>query len=93
MERRKKDARVDPSIICLPGGHVKVNESLLEALKREMIEELGIEVKKARLVCRNQYVAGNGERQNAYCFHIISFEGKPACRLLKRSSGRVILSA
>ncbi|MCK5631612.1 NUDIX domain-containing protein [Candidatus Bathyarchaeota archaeon] len=38
VERRKKDAKVDPSIICLPGGHVKVNESLLEALKREMLK-------------------------------------------------------
>ena len=38
VERRKKDAKVDPSIICLLGGHVKVNESLLEALKREMLK-------------------------------------------------------
>ena len=38
VERRKKDAKVDPSIICLPGGHVKADESLLEALKREMLK-------------------------------------------------------
>jgi 8-oxo-dGTP pyrophosphatase MutT (NUDIX family) len=76
VERRRLDEDVDQGVVCLPGGHVRVGEGLEEALRREMHEELGIEVKGVRFssrvgivdVCKNFYVASNGERQNAYCF-------------------------
>ncbi len=77
VERRKTDEKVDPGIVCLPGGHVKAGESLEDALKREMCEELQIEVKESELICKNFYVASNGERQNAYCFLIAKYEGTP----------------
>ncbi len=80
VERRRLDEKVDPGIVCLPGGHVRANESMSDALKREMREELGIEVKDSKFVCKNLYVASNGERQNAYCFLITDYEGKPVCR-------------
>ena len=80
VERRRLDEKVDPGIVCLPGGHVKAGESMEEALKREMREELGIEVKKSKFVCKNFYVASNGERQKAYCFLVIEYEGKPVCK-------------
>lgn len=80
VERRRLDEEVDPSIVCLPGGHVKTNESVGEALKREMREELGIDVKRFQFVCKNFYVASNGERQNAYCFLVTDYEGEPVCR-------------
>lgn len=79
-ERRRLDDGVDPGIVCLPGGHVKVGEGLGEALVREMREEFGIRVKGFRFVCRNFYVASNGERQNAYCFLVMDYEGEPVCR-------------
>lgn len=79
VERRRLDEEVDPGVVCLPGGHVKINESKEEALKREMREELGIKVKRVRFVCKNLYVASNGERQSAYCFQIEDYEGKPIC--------------
>lgn len=79
VERRRDDEKVDPSIVCLPGGHVRKNENLTDALRREMIEELGIEVSKLRFVCKNQYVASNGEIQNAYCFLIEEYTGEPVC--------------
>ena len=79
VERRKLDEKVDPGIVCLPGGHVKNNESYEEALKRELREELGIKVKEMKFVCKNFYVASNGERQNAYCFLVMDYEGKPVC--------------
>jgi len=50
------------------------------ALKRELREELGIKVKGLRFICKNFYVASNGERQNAYCFLVAGYEGKPVCR-------------
>lgn len=80
VERRKPDEEVDPGIVCLPGGHVKPGESIQEALKREMREELGIKVKGFRFVCENLYTASNGERQKAYCFLVTSYEGIPVCK-------------
>ena len=79
VERRGLDEKLDPGIICLPGGHVRKNESMKAALKREMLEELGIKVKGLRFVCKNFYVASNRERQNAYCFLVTEYEGIPLC--------------
>jgi len=80
VERRRLDEKVDPGIVCLPGGHVKVNESLEEALRRELREELGIEAKKFQFICKNFYIASNGERQNAYCYLVTDYEGKSVCK-------------
>jgi 8-oxo-dGTP pyrophosphatase MutT (NUDIX family) len=80
VERRGLDERIDPGVVCLPGGHVRKNESMEEALKRELREELGIKVKGLRFICKNFYVASNGERQNAYCFLVTEYEGKPVCK-------------
>ena len=46
VERRRWDETVDPGIVCLRPGHVEPNEGLEDALKREMLEELEIKVKK-----------------------------------------------
>lgn len=80
VEHRSPNEDVDPDIFCLPGGHVKLNESKEDALKREMREELGIEVEETKFVCRNFYVASNGEIQNAYCYLITKYEGTPVSR-------------
>ncbi len=80
VEHRRQDETIDPCIVCLPGGHVKINESKEEALKRELQEELAIKVKEMRFICKNFYIASNGERQNAYCFLITDYEGKPVCK-------------
>jgi len=80
VERRSLDEKIDPGIVCLPGGHVKINESMEEALKRELREELDIEMKGSKFVCKNFYIASNGEKQNAYCFLVTDYEGKPVCK-------------
>jgi 8-oxo-dGTP diphosphatase len=80
VERRRLDETVDPGIVCLPAGHVKPNESLDDALKREMREELGIKVNVMTFVCKNFYVASNGERQHAYCYLVTDYEGEPICK-------------
>jgi len=80
VERRRLDEKIDPGIVCLPAGHVKPNEGLEDALKREMMEELGIKVKEIKFVCKNFYVASNGEKQNAYCYLITDYEGEPVCK-------------
>lgn len=80
VERRREDEDVDPNTVCLPAGHVKSGENLEDALKREMMEELGILVKEAKFVCSNFYGASNGERQNAYCYLITEYDGLPVCK-------------
>ena len=80
VERRRWNETVDPGIVCLPAGHVKPNESLEDALKREMMEELGIQVNEMKFVCKNFYVASNGERQHAYCYLVTDYEGEPVCK-------------
>jgi 8-oxo-dGTP diphosphatase len=80
VERRSWDETIDPGIVCLPAGHVEPNESLEDALKREMMEELGIKVKEFKFVCKNFYVASNGEQQHAYCYIITDYEGTPVCK-------------
>ena len=80
VERRKADEKLDPGILCLPGGHVESGENPEDALKREMLEELGIRVTACKFVSRESYEASNGERQNAFCYLITHYEGEPICR-------------
>jgi 8-oxo-dGTP diphosphatase len=80
VERRRLDETIDPGIVCLPAGHVEPNESLEEALKRELIEELGMQVKNMKFLCKNFYVASNGEKQHAYCYIVTDYLGEPVCR-------------
>ena len=51
VERRRWDETIDPGIVCLPAGHVEPNEGLEDALKREMMEELDIQVNDVKFVC------------------------------------------
>jgi 8-oxo-dGTP pyrophosphatase MutT (NUDIX family) len=80
VERRSWDEDVDPGIVCLPAGHVEPSESLEDALKSEMMEELGIQIKEWKFVCMNFYVASNEEKQNAHCYLITEYEGTPTCK-------------
>ncbi len=50
LERRPPDARLAPGVWDSPGGKAHPDERPLETLRRELHEELGIEVTGARLV-------------------------------------------
>ena len=76
VEKRRDDDDVDPGFIEIPGGHVDKDETLEDALRREMREELGIDVEKAKLVQRSLYTATNGERQRIHYFHVERWNGK-----------------
>ena len=83
VERRKTDEKIDPGIICLPGGHVELNENKEDAFKREMKEELNIEVKKSVFLKKDFWIASNGERQNVYYYVVTSYEGDPTSKTAK----------
>lgn len=83
VELRGLEETLDPGVVCLPGGHVNRGESHEKALKREMLEELGITVKSMRLIGKSFRVASNGEAQNSYCFVITAYQGKPTAKSAK----------
>jgi 8-oxo-dGTP diphosphatase len=76
VEKRRDDDDADPGFIGVPGGHVEKNETLKDALRREMKEELGIDVTKATFVQRSLYTSTNGERQRIHYFHVEKWTGK-----------------
>ena len=76
VEKRRADDEADPGLTLLPGGHVESEESLDQALKREMREELGIRVEKTTPLLVRLYTASNGERQRIHYFHINAWKGR-----------------
>ena len=76
VEKRRADDDADPGLVLLPGGHVEIGESLDQALKREMREELGITVEKITLIRVRYYTASNGERQRIHYLDIKEWKGK-----------------
>src|SRR5437879_11193559 len=76
VEKRRADDDADPGLVLVPGGHVEVGESLERALKREMLEELGVRVEKVALIRVRYYTASNGERQRIHYFLIKDWKGQ-----------------
>ena len=65
----------------LPGGKLEAGESAEAALARELAEELGITVRKARFwrVDEHEYPE-RGIRVRLHFFHVTEFDGEPAAR-------------
>ena len=78
VERRHADAKVAPSAVAIPGGHVEDGETHGEALRREAREELGIEVDAEQFVCTLVY------DEDVYLeisyYWVPQWSGTPQCR-------------
>jgi 8-oxo-dGTP diphosphatase len=68
-------------LYAVPGGHWESGESLAEAVRRETLEEAGVEVKDLKLISVHEFF--NTERQKSYVtigFEAILAGGTPAVR-------------
>ena len=60
---------------CLPGGHVHLEESSLEAIKREIKEEVGVDVSGGRIIriIENFFTCENGKTMHEVCYYYILY--------------------
>jgi len=77
MERRSKDRGVYAGFLMCPSGHLEQGESLEQAMKREMKEELGIEIKGQRFLFAIDDLDSFSKKLFKHNFMLIKdFEGK-----------------
>ena len=67
VERRRLNARTDPGIVAIPGGHIQRGESLVEAVRRELREETGLDCDSFTLIARKCHSTPL-ESQTVYTF-------------------------
>ena len=63
----------DNGFYCLPGGHIHLGEDSLEAIKREIGEEVGITCKSVKLIalCENFFKTNKGNMHEVGYFYLI----------------------
>lgn len=73
-EERKPTKRVMPGAVALPGGHVEHGETLDDALRHEIKEELGIVPIEVRYVCT--LLHRSAEFRKLHYFAVPQWEGE-----------------
>jgi mutator protein MutT len=73
-EERKPTKTVAPGAIALPGGHVESGESIEDALRREIMEELGIAPIEVWYVCT--LLHRSAEFRKLHYFAVSQWTGK-----------------
>lgn len=76
VERRALHKATDPGIVVIPGGHVEEGETLEEACKRELKEELDLDCSEFRFVDRMVWNTPI-ETQNVHYFVCENWSGTP----------------
>ena len=62
----------DNDFYCLPGGHIHLGESSLEAIKREMSEEVNLTCKSAKLLSViENFFTGKGKKFHEVCYYYL----------------------
>lgn len=73
-EERKPTKKVMPGAVALPGGHVEAAESVEDALRRELKEELGIVPLEIQYVCT--LLHQSAEFRKLHYFAVTQWEGR-----------------
>ena len=69
--------------LCCPGGHVALGEDTISAMKREFLEETGVEIKVNKLlaIIENFFPFGNKQIHELSFYYLIEPETIPAEKL------------
>ena len=78
VERRKLTKETDPGKIAIPGGHVEDGESLLDACRRELREELGLTCEVFSFIVSLPHRT-DSEDQIVHYFSCDGWRGVPRC--------------
>lgn len=76
VERRSGLKRNDPGIVAIPGGHVEEGEGLVEACRRELLEELGLRCDSFSYIYTAPHSTPH-EDQTVHYFLCENWEGTP----------------
>jgi mutator protein MutT len=77
-EKRALTKRVVPGALALPGGHMEAGESPEAALRREVLEELGVVATRATQVCT--LLHQSEELRRLHYFAVEEWDGEIQCR-------------
>ena len=72
MQRRSLTKKKNPGIWSKTGGHVEYGEDVLTGIKREIFEEIGLDVEKIELV----KIFKIDSKEKNYCYSYIVFTNK-----------------
>lgn len=78
VERRSLNARTDPGIIAIPGGHIQRGESHVEAVQRELREETGLNCDSFTLIAKKCHSTPL-ENQTVYYYLCDNWVGELVC--------------
>jgi 8-oxo-dGTP pyrophosphatase MutT (NUDIX family) len=77
LGRRAPYRRICPDTWDLIGGHVEPDETLEQALTRELGEEIGVTPTVFRQIAMIDFTEEAGEEVHFHLFRISAFEGQP----------------